>query len=259
VEVRLARAGDLAEVREIAGSHGNLDEWPSRPDYLDFELEREALWVALDGGAVAGFAGVLLDGPIAQLADLFVRRDALARGVGKALLARALPADRTLVTFASADERALPLYARAGMRPFAPLLYLAGSVPAAARVERVPVESLARPDASASGRARPGALEFLARAGAYGLAAPSGAYAVVRPMGRAGWIGPAAGGVDDVLAFAAAASAAHGSAELVLPGPHPALRALLEAGFRIYATDTYMASRAGVHDLERYLPHPDLG
>src|SRR5437763_4571674 len=150
MEVRLARAGDLAEVREIAGSYGNLDEWPSRPDYLDYELEREALWVAVDGGAVAGFAGVLLEGPIAQLADLFVRRDALARGVGSALLGRALPDDRTLVTFASADERALPLYARAGMRPFAPLLYVAGSAPAAARVERVPVESLAETDAAAS-------------------------------------------------------------------------------------------------------------
>ena len=48
MEVRLARAGDLAEVREIADGYGNLDEWPSRPDYLDYELEREALWVAVD-------------------------------------------------------------------------------------------------------------------------------------------------------------------------------------------------------------------
>jgi hypothetical protein len=65
--------------------------------------------------------------------------------------------------------------------------------------------------------------------------------------------------VDEMLAFVAAASAAHGAAELALPGPHPALRPLLEAGFRTYAMDTYMASRRGVHDLERYVPNPDLG
>jgi GNAT superfamily N-acetyltransferase len=259
VDVRLARSGDLRAVREIAASYGNLDEWPRRPDSLDFELERESLWVAVSGDAVVGFAGALVDGPIRHLADAFVRRDMLGRGVGGALLGAALAGGGTLVTFASGDERAVPLYARAGMRPLAPLLYLAGSVPAAARVERVPLPELAAADAAASGRSRPEALEFLARAGAYGLAAPGGGHAAVRPFGRGGWIGPAAGDVDDLLAFAAAASAAHGSAELALFGPHPALRPLLEAGFRIYAMDTYMASRPGVHDLERYVPHPDLG
>jgi GNAT superfamily N-acetyltransferase len=259
VEVRPARAEDLGPVREIAASYWTLDEWPRRPDYLDFELERESLWVALADGAVTGFAGVLLDEPIAHLADAFVRRDALGRGVGAALLDAAFDVDATRVTFASRDERALPLYARAGLRPFAPLLYLAGSMPGQARVERVPVVELAEPDAAASGRPRVAALEFLARAGAYGLVAPGGGYAVVRPTGRGGLLGPAAGDAGDLLAFVAAASAAHGSAELALFGPHPALRPLLDAGFRIESMDTYMSSRPGVHDLERYVPNPDLG
>jgi GNAT superfamily N-acetyltransferase len=259
VEVRRARAGDLPAVREIAGSYGNLEAWPRRPDYLDFELEQDSLWVALDGGAVAGFAGVLVGGGIAHLADAFVDPERLGRGVGSALLAAALPADATRVTFASRDVRALPLYARAGMQPLAPVLYVTGSAPGAARVERVPVGELLDADAAASGRPRPEALDLLGRAGAYGLAGAGGGYAVVRPFPGGGWIGPAAGGSEDLLAFATAASAAHGAVELAVPGPHVALRALLERGFRIEDMDTYMASRPDLHDLERYVPHPDLG
>jgi hypothetical protein len=72
--VRRASAGDLAAVRAIAESYGNLEEWPRRPDYLDHELERGALWVALEGAEVVGFAGVLVDGDVAHLADAFIRR-----------------------------------------------------------------------------------------------------------------------------------------------------------------------------------------
>jgi hypothetical protein len=76
---------------------------------------------------------------------------------------------------------------------------------------------------------------------------------------RGGHVGPAAGDAAEIVAFAAAASAAHGAVHLVLPGPHPALASLLEAGLRITSQDTYMASQPGVHDLTRYVPDPDLG
>jgi GNAT superfamily N-acetyltransferase len=259
MEVRRAGPDDLAAVREIAEGYGNLVEWPRRPDYLDHELERGALWVALDGSVVAGFAGVLVDGDVAHLADAFVRPDRLGRGVGGALLAAALPRDRTLVTFASGDPRALPLYVRAGMRPLAPLLYLTGSIQAARDVARVVPGDLVAADAAASGRARPAALGLLSRAGAYGLTAGDG-YAVVRPMDGEARIGPAAGSAAAVLALAAAASAEHGTVHLAIPGPHPALPALLAGGFRVSdSVDTYMTSRPGVQDLGRYLPDPDLG
>jgi GNAT superfamily N-acetyltransferase len=245
----------MAGVRTIATGYGNLGEWPARPDYLDFELDRSALWVACDADGVAGFAGVLVDGDYAHLADAFVRRDALGRGIGRALLDAALPRSGTRVTFASRDERALPLYVRAGLQPLAPLLYLGGTIAGGGTAERVEPAALAVRDAAASGRARPAALDFLARAGAYGLAAGDRAYAIVRD----GHIGPAAGDATEILAFAAAASAAHGTVQLALPGPHPAVAPLLEAGLRVSDLDTYMASRPGVHDLTRYIPDPDLG
>jgi hypothetical protein len=159
------------------------------------------------------------------------------------------------VTFASRDERALPLYARAGLRPLAPLVYLEGTIAGESAFEHVEPAALADRDAAAAGRARPAALDFLARAGAYGLAAGERAYAIVRD----GHIGPAAGDAGELLAFAAAASAEHGAVHLALPGPHPALAPLLEAGLRVSDQDTYMASEPDVHDLTRYVPDPDLG
>jgi hypothetical protein len=123
----------------------------------------------------------------------------------------------------------------------------------------VPATELTARDAAASGRERPAALELLARAGAYGLLAGERGYAVVRPTTGGARLGPAAGDAGELLAFATAASAAHGGVHLSLPGPHPALRPLLEGGLRITDADSYMASRPGVHDLERYVPDSDLG
>jgi GNAT superfamily N-acetyltransferase len=255
VEVRLAEPGDLAGVRAIAGHYGNLEAWPSRPDYLDHELERGALWVALDARSVAGFAAVLVDGGVAHLADAFVRPDALGGGIGRALLDAAFPPDVTRVTFASGDPRALPLYVRAGMQPLAPLLYLEGELPGTPAGAPVPPAELVERDAAASGRARPAALEFLTRAGAHGRRAGEHAYAVVRPAGPLSEVGPAAGGATELPALLAGL----GPLRLALPGPHPALRPLLDAGLRIAEQDTFMASRPGVLDLERYVPHADLG
>jgi hypothetical protein len=47
-----------------------------------------------------------------------------------------------------------------------------------------------------------------------------------------------------------------GPPALVLPGPHPALRPLLDAGARIRDRDTFMASQPDLVDPTRLLPHP---
>ena len=105
---------------------------------------------------------------------------------------------------------------------------------------------------------RPAALAFLAGAGAYALRAGEGS-AVLRPLPDSVLLGPAVAGADDLLALVRAASAAHGVVKLTIGGPHPGLLALLEAGMRVVDMDTYMATSTGVVDLERRLPHPDLG
>ena len=265
MRIERAHDGHLDGVRAIAASYGNLDEWPARPDALDFELREGALWVALEAGAVAGFAGVLRHGDVAHLADLFVARDRLGEGIGRRLLEAAMPREGVRITFASGDERALPLYVRAGLRPLAPLLYLEGPREGAGRMAggacaRVSATDVAQRDAAASGRERPELLAFLAEAGAYALAGERpGAYAIVRPAPTGAWLGPAAAEPAELLAFAGAATEAHGRAKLAVCGPHPALESLLAAGFRLLGSDTYMASRPDALDMLTYLPEVDLG
>src|SRR5215217_3394162 len=282
MRIERAAAEHLAGVRAIAASYGNLDEWPEHPDVLDFELGKGALWLAHARGAVVGYAGVVRHGEIAHLADLFVARDRLGHGIGGALLDAALPRDGVRTTFASGDERALPLYVRAGLRPFAPLLYLgrrdgaapagaarppaaaaagaAAPSPAADGFERAPAAAVAARDAAASRRDRPDLLAFLEAAHAYALIGRRpGCYAVVRPAPAGAWVGPAAAGAAELLAVADAVLAAHGGVRLALGGAHPALAPLLARGFRILGSDTYMASHDGVVDLHEYLPEPDLG
>ena len=260
--LRISRAEprDLDGVRAIAADYGNLDEWAGRPDVLDFELREGALWVAHTDGAVAGYAGVLRDGGIAHLADLFVARERRGQGIGRRLLDAALPRDGVRITFASGDERALPLYVSAGLRPLAPLLYLTGALDAVGVTGRVAAPEVVQRDAAASGRERRELLEFLAGAGAYALigSRPS-SYAVVRPAPAGAWLGPAAAGADELLAFAGAASTAHGGVRLALCGGHPALPPLLDAGMRLHGSDTYMASHPDALDMESYLPEADLG
>jgi GNAT superfamily N-acetyltransferase len=249
--IRQAAADDLPAVRALAGRYGLLAEWPVRPDWLDHLLAGGGLWIARAGdGAIAGFCGIADDGGVVHLSDLFVDPDTLGRGTGKALLEAAFPREGVRTTFSSGDPRALPLYTRAGLRPLAPMLYLKGAVPGGAAVQRIPVEAVPAE--------RPATLAFLAGAGGYALRAGEGT-AVLRPLPDSVLLGPAVAGADDLLALVGAASAAHGIVKLAIGGPHPGLEALLEAGLRIVDSDTYMASAPGVVDLERRLPHPDLG
>ena len=185
-----------------------------------------------------------------HLTDLFVDPDALGHGTGKALLAAAFPSRGVRTTLASGDPRALPLYARTGLRPLAPMLYLKGAVPGGAEAERIPVEAVPAD--------RPAALAFLAGAGAYALRAGEGS-AVLRPLPDSVLLGPAVAGADDLLALVRAASAAHGIVKLTIGGPHPGAGGAARGGDAVVDMDTYMATSPGVVDLERRLPHPDLG
>ena len=81
----------------------------------------------------------------------------------------------------------------------------------------------------------------------------------MRPVPGGAMLGPAVAGAADLVALAGAVAAAHGRVKLAIPGPHPALQPLLEAGLRIVDADTYMATEPGLDDLERRIPHPDLG
>ena len=53
-------------------------------------------------------------------------------------------------------------------------------------------------------------------------------------------------------------AAGGGEVRATLPGPNPAVRPLLEAGFRLEDRDTYMASQPDLVDPARLLPNPGM-
>ena len=59
-----------------------------------------------------------------------------------------------------------------------------------------------------------------------------------------------------VLALLASLDPPEGRAQVLLPGPHPAVRPLLGAGWRVTDMDLYMASEAGLLDPRRAVPSP---
>ena len=61
-----------------------------------------------------------------------------------------------------------------------------------------------------------------------------------------------------VLAVLAALRPEDGQAVVCLPGPHPAVRPLLAAGWRVAEFDLYMATEPGLLDPGRAVPSPAL-
>jgi ribosomal protein S18 acetylase RimI-like enzyme len=84
------------------------------------ETDPEGVWVAREEGRVAGFAMALTSDGLWVLAQLFVDPATQSRGLGRALLRRALGyaagARGALIT-ASDDARAIRLYGAAGFTP----------------------------------------------------------------------------------------------------------------------------------------------
>jgi GNAT superfamily N-acetyltransferase len=319
VEIRPVSDGDLAAVAKIALA--NDEHEATDPRYVRHQAAHGRFLVAADGtgpdgtgpdgtgpdgtrpdetrpdetgadealnSGVAGYGAVRRIGGATMLCDLFVDPERHGAGTGKLLLGALLAGAGERFTFASKDPRAMPLYARHGMAPRWPLLYLSG-LPGAgaaragatggratggrARAEEVSAAEAAAEELRLTGHDRAADYAFWA-------GTPSGAAVVVRDAGitiaagtiRAG-LGTAATtaaataqvchlatapGRDPVAALAAvlaflsprlsprptprlAPRAA--LVRLCLPGPHPALGALLDAGWRIDDYDHHMSSR----------------
>jgi GNAT superfamily N-acetyltransferase len=137
MELRDARTYDLGAIydvwraTEVAGSDRLPPDFPDGPGTLPWFAHLLAvgrLVVAVDAGAVIGFAGIFDHGRCVALSDLFVEPTRQSEGIGGLLLDEILPAGRPLVTMASTDPRAVASYARRGMRPRWPAYYLAADV-----------------------------------------------------------------------------------------------------------------------------------
>jgi hypothetical protein len=237
--------------------------------------------VAIDGDETVGFITLVTRGALSYLTLMFVRAERQSRGIGRALLDAVIPpASGVYCTAASTDPRAQALYIRAGMQPCWPSFHLFGET---ARLRTLPdhgvdvteadrcdpdflgwdrdVSGQERPeDHAALGGILPAVSLWFRRCGAtigYGyvhtasdvvLAAPD-AYAI----GPVGALTP-----EDALACTLAAvdwaRQRARTVRIALPGPHPALAPLLEAGFQIVYVEEFMASAALPFDPRCYCP-----
>jgi GNAT superfamily N-acetyltransferase len=274
----LERIWDIRFADDVAGAE-TIPERGSPPPYLAHLLAHGALLVAAREGRVAGYAGRVDRGGVAYLTDLFVDPAHQSGAIGSALLQRIFADDPAVrCTLASSDFRALALYTRTGMVPRWPNVLLRAtpqsqvSLPESGiELEPADVEDpeLLFWDQACSGRLRPEDLHFfvagergqvfwfrrgaetlgygIVRLGAGRLWYPEAAS--VGPLG----VGSAADARECVTAAVAWARARSADVELAVPGPHPALKPLLDAGFAIEYVETFCASDPALVDPMRYV------
>jgi GNAT superfamily N-acetyltransferase len=264
--VRDAGPEDLGPVYDVwyATETDGIDPVPPprTMPWFDHLLEVGRLVVAVADGTVVGFAGALDHGRCVALSDLFVLPERQSQGIGTALLDGLLPRDRPLVTMASADRRAVASYVRRGMRPRWPAYYVAASVasvrwPPGPQLDAAPLPPAEYPwqlpgdDAHyarlgarslvVTGRDRPIGTALVVTGSPQRLAHPDATEVLESSAHRADEAEALVlGVVRHVLA--------EGATRVIVqvPGPHGALRPLLERGFAITDVDVACASEDGL-------------
>ena len=284
IEVRDAGPGDLPAIAAVTRATGQEEEWSGAdPAYVTHLLTHGRVVVAVRDGEVAGFGATRqIGGPgaVSMLCDLFVDPRLHGAGAGRAMLSELWRDGGSRITFSSLHAHALPLYTSFGLDAWWPLFYLHGDVtalsaPAGWHVAPAEPDDVAAlelswtgADRSADHRAwarRPGGTSLLVRRGDR-----------VTGAGTAGGAGdefglthlvlaPAADDSDAVAtvltaltALAGEGGTARSEALVCLPAPHPAVRALLGAGWRTSEFDLFMATEPGLVDPRRTVPSPAL-
>lgn len=288
MSIRVATSADLPEMVRIrlATENETIPDDQTLPAPAGFVhlLSHGQTCVAEQDGKVVGFAAAFTRGSISFLSQLFVDPAGQSGGVGRALLNAVMPEDGTVrATVSSSDPRAVGLYVRRGMLPVWPVFDLVADTgalrelpTALADLQEAASEDpeIVETDARVGGRRRPedhrhwsqqrGGIAFTierrGRRSGYGYVqvARDGDDAALRGdsvrIGPIGVEDPAAA-YDSVLALVTRARAYGERLEILMPGIHPALGTLLEAGFQIADIETFLcAGPAPFVDGSCYVP-----
>ncbi len=282
MRVRPAAEADFDAIAAVTVATGQHDEWGgSNPAYLRHLLDHGRVVVAELAGQVAAFGAARQidtgDGAVSMLCDLFVDPAAQGRGCGRAMLTDLWGQASRKMTFSSLHANAMPLYTSFGLDAWWPLLELHGVTAALPIVTEWPVEPgtavavagyelgwtgadrLADHEAWA---ARPGGESVVVSRDAEVLAAGT----VVNSGPERGIVHFAVSPAADDGAAAAAVLLTLAQltgpesevAHVCLPAPHPAVRALLAAGWRFDEFDLFMATEPSMIDPRRAVPSPAL-
>lgn len=280
--LRGARPVDVPSMRAIDAANEGADAPPVlKPDALDgyyrFLIEHGRSIVATVDDHVVAFGSVISSGRLWHLADLFVLPEWHGRGIGQRLLAELFEDRWPRTTFSSDDERAMPIYIRAGMRPLWPNLLVTGD---ARRLPELPTDlsvdpstadevaalerewlGIDRPETHAFWARQPDARSIVVRLDGVPVAAGH-SRSRYRGQGRmldVLFVAPSADPIPPILAaLRAAAADPEGGIATSVPGPNPVVPFLIEAGFRIVDKDTFMTSDPSLVDPARLLPNPGI-
>lgn len=270
MEIRPATEGHIEGIAAARLSNGPAhDDSGADAGYCRHLIRDGHLVVAIEDGRVLGFGGAVDVAGARLLSDLYVHREAHGRGVGRQLLAAVLHGAEARYTFASNDPAALPLYARAGMLAWWPLLSMRGAaaaLPTDAAASDVSVEEAAAHERLLTGQDRHSTYRYWAER------KYSRTVEVVRGGRRiavaAVHVGEDGTRVEHLVAEPDDAVVALGAVvalfrsthvHVFVPGCQRMSVALMERGFIIDDTQVFMATAADVvHPLVQVL-HPGLG
>jgi GNAT superfamily N-acetyltransferase len=281
VSVRAATGEDLAAIAAIARATGQEEDWDDAfPAYQRHLMAHGSLLVAERAGTVAGYGATRQVGSgadaVSMLTDLFVDPPAHGTGCGRAILDALWRGERRRMTFSSLHASALPLYTAFGLDAWWPLLYLSGDVrrlasPALWSVATASTQRVAALELAWTGIDR-GADHLMWAASPMGVSFTASLAGRPACAGSAGWAAPGFGithlaadqaigdqaAADGVVAVLSWLDPPGSRARVCLPGPHPAARALLAAGWRFGEFDLYMATQPDLLDPRRCVPSPAL-
>jgi ribosomal protein S18 acetylase RimI-like enzyme len=269
--VHVASSSDLA-VRRGRPARAT-DEPVSTDTHAALTSDPDGYFCAVEDGEIRGMASALVRGQVWYLSMLFVLPGDQGRGLGRALLERALAygeARRIEVrcVWASLDPRAQARYVMAGMAPRWPIYRLEGDAAAVARLTaRVGLDPRARElpcdpgtaeklIAEVFGDSRADDLAHWRRDGGAAVAIERGGEIAAFAYRRGHRVGPAAGRDETAFlrAVAAAAAGGGGSVTIRVPGACASLlETLVACGFRIGDLAVFLASRPFGRP-ELYLP-----
>jgi len=270
MEIRKAAEGDIDGIAVARITNGPAhDDSGASADYCRYLIADGLLLVAVDE-RVLGYGGAIDIGPARLLADLYVHADAHGRGVGKALLHAVMDGSHHRFTFASNDPAALPLYARAGMRAWWPLLAMSGLPGSLADIGGATVTQIDPADAARFEHRLVGTDRFAeyrywaSRTGTRTVAVERSGVTIAvasvrdRTLSRIEHlVADDADALDAVAAIARTVPA--GRLHAYVPGSHHLAVDLMHRGFVVDDTAMYMASSADLVHHHLQVAHPGLG
>jgi GNAT superfamily N-acetyltransferase len=270
--VHVASSGDLAVRR---GRPPRLVDEPVSTDArAGLASDPDGYFCAVEEGRIRGMVSALVRGRVWYLSMFFVLPGDQGRGLGRALLERALAYGEARgvevrCVWSSLDPRAQARYVIAGMAPRWPIYRLQGDAAAVARLKarvgldparELPCDPGAAQKLTAEvfGDDRAGDLAYWLSDGGAAVAIERGGEIAAFAYRRGDRIGPAAGRDETTFlqAVAAAAAGAGGGGSLTVRVPGACaslLEALVGCGFRIGELAVFLASRPFGRP-ELYLP-----